>query len=615
MHAPPEAAGDRDGVGAPFAWALVALLALLHAATFMLTFVEGDFARDLHHATRVVEGGPWPMRGPVLAWTLHLGPLWYWLLVPPLAIARSVGAAVACVAILSALQFPLAYKLGTAVAGRTAGVAFAIALALPGLATLEGVWIAHPSLVPSTMLGVALCAWLAWTRTSPRWWVASVFVASLALHAHPTTLPVLALPLVAAARALRGSGTAAVGALVAGAIAFALPFAPLAFAPASSAAELSRFSATVAGDIGRLTFARWADALAAVAWRVPDAVAGATLAGRPGAPLVFRLALVVVLAAALAGLAIAWVRYHGALHRLAVVTAVAFTLTVALAVAVRDVTRFYMLYASWVVFAATLAVGLAALPSRRIGRVPLRLVPIAIALAMAVASASAWLLRARDGEVRVPAALSPGADLSRAVPRGYQSLVTLTPLDLDGIGGRLCAESEARALGELAGILDGLRNVPVRLACGDAARVVLGGIGLGAPWYLVPADVVPAGAAVDRYGGFALGRASAVHAPAQPLPIASGDGYPARAACGPPQPVTLRFATRGPGTLVIANALPTTCPLTLARVTRDGVAVKPAARLDAHVVALPPGESTWTVEASSGEARAVQAFTLGGGSE
>ena len=157
MRAAPESAGDRDGVGAPFAWALVALLAVLHAATMMLTFVEGDFARDLHQATRVVEGGDWPLRGPVLAWTLHLGPLWYWLLVPPLAIARSVGAAVACVAILSALQFPLAYRLGSAVAGRMGGLAFAVVLSMPGLATLEGLWIAHPSLVP-TASGLAVCA-------------------------------------------------------------------------------------------------------------------------------------------------------------------------------------------------------------------------------------------------------------------------------------------------------------------------------------------------------------------------------------------------------------------------------------------------------------------------
>ena len=610
MHATP-ATGDRDGVAAPFAWALVALLASLHAAMFVLTFVEGDFARDLDQATRVVEGGPWPTRGPVLAWTLHLGPLWYWLLVPPLAIARSIGAAVACVALLSALQFPLAYKLGTAVAGRGAGLVFAIALSLPGLATLEGVWIAHPSLVPTAMLAVALCSWHAWTRASPTWWIASVFCASLALHAHPTTLPVLVLPALAAIRALRGRAGSAAGALAAGLVAFLLPFAPLAWSSAASAGELARFSSTVVADVGRLTFARWADATAAVAWRVPDSIAGVTLAGRPAAPLAFRLMLAAIELAAIAGLAVAWLRDHGTLHRLAVLTAVAFTLTVALAVAVRDVTRFYMLYASWVTFAATIAIGLTTLPSRSIGRVPLRLLPVAIALALSVAASTAWLLRARDGEVRVPAVVSPAADLSRTIPRGWQSLATLTPLDLDRLGRRLCAEGEVRAFGELAGILDGLRNVPGRLACGATSRIALGGVeGGGAPWYLVHADSVPAGAVATHYGAFALGRVAQVHAPARPLPIAQGDEYPARRACGPPQPVSVSFTARGPGTLVVSNALPTSCPLKVTRIARDGAPARPATRLDSTVVAIPPGESSWEVEASTGEPHALQVFTI-----
>ena len=612
MHAPPAAAGDRDGVGAPFAWALVALLAVLHVATFALTFVEDDFARDLHQATRVVEGGPWPMRGPVLAWTLHLGPIWYWLLVPPLAIARSIGAAVVWVAALSALQFPLAYKLGASIAGRGAGLAFAIVLALPGLATLEGIWIAHPSLVPTAVLAVALCARHAWTQASPGWWVASVFLSSLALHAHPTTLPVLALPAIAAFRALRG-GVAA-GATVAGAAAFLLPFAPLAFATGSSAGELATFTAAVASDVGRLTFARWADATAAVAWRVPDAVAATTLSDRAAAPLAFRLMFAAVLLSALGGVILAWVRYHGTLHRIAVVTAAAFILTVAIEVAVRDITRFYMLYAAWVAFAAAVAVGLAALPSRAIGRVPARLLPVALALAISVASTTAWLIRARDGEVRVPAALSPAADLSRTIPRGYQSLATLTAFDLDRIGRQLCAAGDVRAFGELAEIVDELHDVPGRLACGERSRVVLGGMDEGGTaLYLVHADSVPAGAAATRVGAFALGRVAHVYAPAQSLPLAPGDRYPARRACGAPQPVSVRFTARGPGMLVVSDALSNRCPLTIVRIVRDGTAVRPTTRVDSHVVPIPAGESTWEIDASIGEPLALQVFAIAGG--
>lgn len=603
MHAPPAPPGDRDGVGAPFAWTVVALLALLHAAPFALTFVEGDFARDLDQAMRIVDGDSWPMRGPVLAWTMHLGPAWYWLVALPLAIARSVGAAAAFVGVLSALQFPLAYALGRSFGGRATGLAFAIVLALPGLTTLEALWIAHPSLVPTAVLAVALAAWRAWRGASAPWWVASMLLASLALHAHPTTLPVLALPALAA---LRLPARTRALALAAGVVSFALPFAPLALDARANAGELARFASGVGADVGQLTLRRGLDAMASVAWRVPDAIAGTVLSGRPAPPAGFRIALAVVYASALAGLAVA-----GPRRRAIVVAIAAFAVTVAVAVAVRDTTRFYMLYAAWAAFAAAIALGLAALPSRSVAGVPLRIVPLALALAISVATSVAWIARTLDGEVRVPAALAAATDLSRGVPRGHTSLATLTPFDLDRIGRRLCEARDVRALGELAGVVDMLHNVPARLACGAASRVVLGGAGgPGTPLFLVHAAALPPGARAEPIGAFALGRAASVLAPATPLAPAQGDDYPWRRACGAPRPVSVRVDASGPGALVISNALPVTCPLASLRVARDGVAQAPDERVDSHVVALPPGPSTWTIDASTGEPAALQVFVI-----
>ena len=130
-----------------------------------------------------------------------------------------------------------------------------------------------------------------------------MLLASLALHAHPTTLPVLALPAIAAARALRVDGRLAVGALAAGIAAFALPFAPLAFDAGANARELARFAAGVAADTVRFTVPRWLDAMASLAWRVPDAIGGVALSGRASAPVGFRLALAAVYAFTLAGFA------------------------------------------------------------------------------------------------------------------------------------------------------------------------------------------------------------------------------------------------------------------------------------------------------------------------
>ena len=603
-------AGDRDGIGRGPAWAIVALLAVLHAAPFLVTFVEGDFARDLDRATGIVEGGPWPMRGPVLAWTLHLGPVWYWLLALPLAAFHSIAAAVAMVAVLSALQFPLAYRLGEESRGRAFGLAFATFLALPGLGALESTWIAHPSLVPTTMLLVAWCAWRAWTRASPGWWIAAMLASSLALHAHPTTLPVLVLPLVAAPRALRADGRVAVTAIAAGVAAFLAPFAPLALDFAVNAGELARFATGVSSDVARFSPGRWLDAFAALAWRVPDAVGGMTLAGRPGAPVAFRLALAALYAMALAGGVLALAGRASGWLRLLVAALAALALVIAMSVAVRETTRFYMLYAALPPFAAWLAACTAAWGARTVSILPLRVAPVALGLALSVATSGAWLLRASGGEIRVPATLSASADLSGSVPRGYTELLTLTPADLDALGRRVCAAGSVRAFGELAGVLDMLVNVPGRLACGERSRVVLGGQGDGIAIYMIAADAVPSTAVRERHSAFATGRVDEVFAPALPVPLAERVSYPWRAACGAPVPVTYRVATRGAGALVVSNALAATCPMTVRRIARDGADVPTLERADSRIAAMPEGEAVFDIAVETGDARAVQVFAI-----
>jgi len=598
--------GDRDGVGAPLAWSAVALLACLHLAPFLLTFIEGDFARDLDQAARIVEGTGWPTRGPVLASTLHLGPAWYWTLAIPLAIARSVGAAAAFAGMLSAAQFPLAYLLGAALGGRLAGLAFAIALSLPGLTTLEGVWIAHPSLVPTAVLAVAFASWHAWRRRSAAWWIGAMLLASLALHAHPTALPALAFPAAAAFRLPPGERRAA---LAAGGVAFLIPFAPLAFDAGANARELATFASGVGADLPELTLTRWLDAMASVAWRVPDAIAGVVLSGRAGAPVGFRVALAIVYAFALAGFALAGSRRRGI-----VAAAAGFALFAAVAVAVRETTRFYMLYAAWVAFAAAIALALAAIPTREGTRVPLRALPLAVALAISATTSVAWSWRALVGDVRVPAVIAAATDLSRGVPRGYTPLSRLTPFDHDRIGRRLCEAGDVRAFGELAGVVDMMHNVPARLACGASSRVVLGGTGGPAgAFYLVHAAALPPGAHATPIGSFAMGRADATYAPASPLPLAQGHDYPWRRACGASVPVHVGFRASGAGALVISNALPSTCPLEIVRIERDGVARPTVERVDSHVVDLPAGDAAWTIDATTGEPGALQVFAIRAG--
>jgi hypothetical protein len=59
----PDVDAAREAPGPLTAWAIVALLAVLHAAPFLITFVEGDFARDLYAALRIAQGRDLPSRG------------------------------------------------------------------------------------------------------------------------------------------------------------------------------------------------------------------------------------------------------------------------------------------------------------------------------------------------------------------------------------------------------------------------------------------------------------------------------------------------------------------------------------------------------------------------
>ncbi|MBK6806575.1 MAG: hypothetical protein IPG84_17890 [Betaproteobacteria bacterium] len=326
-----------------------------------------------------------------------------------------------------------------------------------------------------------------------------------------------------------------------------MPFAPLAFDFAANAEALGRFSANVSSDAARFSPARWAGAFSSIAWRVPDALAGAALAGLPGALPGFRLALAGLYVLALAGTVRA-VAGGATAWRLPVLSALAAcAATIAMIVAVRETTRFYMLYAAMPPFAAWLAAATRALPSRARRRVGWGAVPVACALGVSVAVSCAWMLRAARGEIRVPFVLSAPANLSVSVPRGYASLATLASSDLDRIGARVCDAGRVRAFGELAGILDMLLNVPGRLACGASSRVELGGTGDGAPLFLVVADALPPGTEHERLGAFALGRPGQVVAPTESIPLADGASYPWRKACGPPVPVAYRFVTRGAG--------------------------------------------------------------------
>jgi hypothetical protein len=167
---------------------LVVAFWLLYVAAGAQTGIATDTARDLLAAWDIVQGVHYPLRGPELYATWHLGPIWHYLLALPLWLSHSAAWTALLVAMLAGLKLPLAYRLGFHFGGPALARLALIAIALPGWWMFEWLVASHTNLAASCVLGYALCL-LHWSRRDRMMWLAGAgLLFSLALHAHPTAL-------------------------------------------------------------------------------------------------------------------------------------------------------------------------------------------------------------------------------------------------------------------------------------------------------------------------------------------------------------------------------------------------------------------------------------------
>src|SRR5258706_15890758 len=108
FEAPSLASADATRIGAWAAW-LLWLYAL--ALAFMACPYE-DSVRDISAALSIAGGSQWPSMGPGLAFSAHLGPIWFYLLAQVAAFSSSWLGVALFVAAVAGLKFPLAYRLG-----------------------------------------------------------------------------------------------------------------------------------------------------------------------------------------------------------------------------------------------------------------------------------------------------------------------------------------------------------------------------------------------------------------------------------------------------------------------------------------------------------------------
>ena len=298
----------------------------------------------------------------------------------------------------------------------------------------------------------------------------------LALHAHPTTLP-LGLLLVLAFPRIGPAGAGRVWKIILCVALILLPFAPLLVDASTHSRDFAGFARGIASALDAFRPGNAIPVIANIFWHVPNLVVDSYLGDVAIIAVVWRIFLSTMHVVVLVGVGLALTRSELALRTLTA-SALAYTLFSALViVAVRNETRFYMVYALMPSIAFVQALGLTACArSGWRGVRPLVDGLLGAAIVGFVALAGARFIQAGQGAVRLPALFGGQMDLRTGPKTGYARLDSLPLWDLDALGRALCEAGSIRAYGDLTIIVDSQFNVPARVHCGERARVVLGGL-------------------------------------------------------------------------------------------------------------------------------------------
>jgi hypothetical protein len=498
-------------------------LALCPLATAVYGAAQMDLARDVFNALRIVDGEAFPLVGPVLTGSFHLGPIWYYALALLLALTGgSWLPTMLAMAALAATQVPLAYLAGKAVYDRRMGMAWAALLVVPGWQTFNSLTPSHPLLAAAAMLAFLLCAARFWRRPRRRYLYGMAVCFALAVHAHPACLALGWVAPIVGLRALKRRECRFVDLAGAAAVVL-LPLLPMLYWDASRGFVDLGAARSYAGRIdlaGNL----------ANAWALFEGVAWGGLRYWFGTMLGWPQARVAALLAAFAVLALpspyGLLRLAAAVRtRALVLLALAVTVAVFLGVAaMRDVTPFYMATPLQVVLAGLLGLGFAGLGAAR----PAGLVRGA---AIAAALAAGCVVAAGCARFQVRGALPfgwlPLFDVKSA-PSPTAPLLLMPAYAMDASGRFLCSQPAPSVHGAYAAHVVMNYAIEMRLACGRS-DVLAGGDDAGRQHWLGLSRALFARLDVEperRLGPLGLVPARPL-APARSIPALAQPSYPA----------------------------------------------------------------------------------------
>lgn len=584
-------------------------VALLQVAMYGWAACGSDWARDLAATPDLLAGDPLPLRGPLLADTAHLGPVWFWLLAIPVALGLGFLGTTLFVAALATLKVLLAWRVGARLGGQPLAMAFAATMLLPGWGLLYTFSLTHTVMLETLVLASALPLINLWQGGKPGQWAWFGLWAGLAMHAHPVAL-LLAAPALAVAVRRRAGWRADLPAVCVGLLLSVLPLLPVLVAevrdgfPDTTAlvhAEGRERTMSHAAGVWGLLKAMTLGSVTPVREVVPAPLQPLLLAGY--AALLFAAGI---------GVATLW-RDRG--RRRAWLLSLAGVLLVATwLVAVRAVSPFYMAMLLWPPLMLALAWPLAALAEARFVARPLQALGLGSVLGLGALAAAGEITTMRDGHAEL--SLGWVADVRTPSPPKV-SIALLPAWSFDALARRYCDAGTLHVHGELAAVVDFFQGRPFRWSCPDT-KVQLGGrdAAEGARHWvgMTPSTLRRLGLPDDWPTALALAPVQVI-APVEAVPLQTEARYPFRHFSAAP-PLEQRFDfTAGHDEAVAVHA-----PLFIF----DSAAVLSAICNGREVAAtqtgntgalfLPPadadGDLAWTVVVRTRERHQVDIVTL-----
>lgn len=192
----------QSGISRPFPILLWILVAAALAAAHLTLALNGvffsDSGRDIAVAHKIVLGETFPLIGPMVGGTVHLGPLYYYLIAFPLGLFGTATSVLCFLSLLSLIALPFAYGIGRLLFNSRVAALFVLLYSGDFLFSLSGVTVGNEALLPLASLALLYAACAAFITREPGYLAWALVAAAAGLQIHPTIVCLLPFLLIAA---------------------------------------------------------------------------------------------------------------------------------------------------------------------------------------------------------------------------------------------------------------------------------------------------------------------------------------------------------------------------------------------------------------------------------